>query len=233
MMPLRLAWVSLFSIAMGCLEAVVVIYIRIIYYPEGFGFPLKAMEPWVGKTEALREIATVIMLAAVGVLAGKSKAARLGWFLYAFAVWDIFYYVFLWLVTGWPPSLLTWDILFLLPLPWVGPVITPLIMASLMIAASRLMIKFDRLPGRVDWTLGTAGAGAVILSWVMDYSRYVKSVSREASVWIFGMDEAVFEGALSYIPVQFDWAVFSAGAALTAGALFIFGRRCYSGQLPQ
>ena len=34
----------LYAVAMGYLEAAVVVYLRAIYYPEGFSFPLKPMD---------------------------------------------------------------------------------------------------------------------------------------------------------------------------------------------
>jgi hypothetical protein len=50
-------------------------------------------------------------------------------------VWDIFYYVWLKVLLDWPASLLTPDILFLIPLPWWGPVIAPVLIALLMTGA--------------------------------------------------------------------------------------------------
>ena len=73
------------------------------------------------------------MLAAVGMLAGRTRHARVGYTAIAFGVWDIVYYVFLRLIGGWPRSLLDWDVLFLLPLPWWGPVLAPVFIAMLMI----------------------------------------------------------------------------------------------------
>jgi hypothetical protein len=92
--------VSLFSIAMGLFESAVVIYMREILYPEGFGFPLSPVQPDMMLTELLREGATIIMLLGIGFLAGRNTSERFAWFLYSFAIWDIFYYVFLRLLTG-------------------------------------------------------------------------------------------------------------------------------------
>jgi len=96
----NLAILSLFAIAMGLLESAVVIYLRDILYPGGFDFPLNPVRPDLVWTEMLRELSTLVMLLAVGILAGRNTAERFGWFLYSFAVWDIFYYVFLWVLVG-------------------------------------------------------------------------------------------------------------------------------------
>ena len=114
-----LFWVAIFSIAMGYLESAVVIYIREIYYPEGFSFPLKVLDNHILVTELLREAATLIMLIGIGVVAGKTPIERFGLFIYSFGWWDIFYYIFLKALVGWPESLLTWDILFMVPTTWV------------------------------------------------------------------------------------------------------------------
>ena len=37
----KMLWVSVFGITIGYFEAAVVVYLRAIYYPEGFAFPLK------------------------------------------------------------------------------------------------------------------------------------------------------------------------------------------------
>ncbi len=84
-----------FSIAMGALEAIVVVYLREIYYPQGFEFPLILLSPKIFFVECLRELSTIVMLIMVGVIAGKNSLQRFSYFLFAFAVWDIFYYVWL------------------------------------------------------------------------------------------------------------------------------------------
>jgi hypothetical protein len=100
---------------MGFLEAIVVVYLRQLYFPEGFDFPLNPIPPKILAIEWLREITTLVMLVSIGIIAGKNFLQRFSYFLYCFAVWDIFYYVALKLLLNWPPSLLTWDLLFLFP----------------------------------------------------------------------------------------------------------------------
>src|SRR5689334_23913292 len=99
------------------------------------------------------------MIAAVRTLAGRTWRRRAGYAAIAFGVWDIFYYVFLRLISGWPRALLDWDILFLLPLPWWGPVLAPVSIALVMILWGTLATQPDDAApqGRWVWTLGWAG----------------------------------------------------------------------------
>ena len=106
---------GIFSLAMGILEAIVVVYLRAIYYPQGFEFPLSSISPQMLYVEFLREIATIIMLVTLAAIAGKNSLQKLSYFLYSFAIWDISYYVWLKRLLNWPPSFLTWDLLFLIP----------------------------------------------------------------------------------------------------------------------
>lgn len=128
-----LAAVIIFSVAMAFWEASVVIYLRELYYPNGFVFPLRIMPANIYNIELVREAATIVMLAAIGWLSAKSFMSRFACFMIAFGIWDIFYYVFLKVTLNWPANILQWDILFLIPLPWVGPVLAPVIISFLLI----------------------------------------------------------------------------------------------------
>ncbi len=111
--------------AMAYLESAVVVYLRMLYYPEGFTVLLKSMPLSVYFIELSRETATIVMLVVVARLALRPFWLRLSAFLFLFAGWDIFYYLWLYLLIHWPPSLKTRDILFLIPLAWIGPVWSP------------------------------------------------------------------------------------------------------------
>ncbi|MBW1914198.1 MAG: hypothetical protein JRI86_04595, partial [Deltaproteobacteria bacterium] len=131
--------VIIFSIAFAWVESSVVVYLREIYFNGAFNFPLvinwvdggQAYDPLMG-IELGREAATIIMLGAMGCIAGKNRLQKFSFFIISFGIWDIFYYVWLKVMVNWPENLMTWDILFLLPLPWVGPVITPVLIALAM-----------------------------------------------------------------------------------------------------
>jgi len=211
--------VAVFSIAMGFLESAVVVYIREIYYPDGFAFPLKIMSEKIMITELLRELATLVMLAGIGILAGRSNLERFGFFIFSFGIWDIFYYVFLYALLGWPESLFTWDILFLLPTTWVGPVLAPCINALTMIVFGGLIWHYQSL-GKIkpikarEWILLILGSLIVIGAYVQDYVWFMR---KEFSLLeIFSPSDAtkLMEYALQYVPVDFSWWIFWAGQML-------------------
>jgi len=205
-----LVWVTVFSIAMAYVESAVVVYLRMIYYPNGFAFPLTSIRPDMAATEFFREAATMVMLASIGILAGKNSAQRFAWFLFSFGVWDIFYYVFLKLLLNWPESLLTWDILFLIPIPWVGPVVTPVIVALTMITLALLLMYFSRKPNIKEFGILGAGALLLLLSWMWDYSRYVLDKNTFSALWSLSKDD-LFSQAQQYMPQRFHWGLFMAG----------------------
>ncbi len=181
-----LAALLLFGVAFAYVEAAVVVYLRGHYDPircEAFGqragselFPmlelqhLKQAGPrythmlW---TELGRELATLVMLAAVGLVFAQNIRQWLAGFMIVFGVWDVFYYVFLKLLIDWPASLTTWDILFLLPVPWVGPVIAPALVALSMIAVG-VAILWRESQGRpirfgaLHW-VAIVGAGMMVI----------------------------------------------------------------------
>ena len=169
----RLFWTVLFGAAFGWVEAAVVVYLRRIYYPTGFAFPLHVLDTSLLVVELVREAATLVMLAAVGALAGRTRWQRFACFLVGFGVWDLAYYLGLKLALGWPPSLATWDILFLLPWPWVGPVYAPATAAVLMVVFGVLVARREEVagPGRADrwnWLLGAAGSLVLLATWLRD-----------------------------------------------------------------
>lgn len=142
--PARTRWlvVAAFAVAMAWLEAATVLYLRVLvdrvqpYQPNPL--PIRGD---LGPVELVREAATLVMLLTVGMLAGRTWQTRLGYSAIAFGVWDIFYYVFLKAMCDWPKSLFDWDILFLLPLPWWGPVLAPVSIAVLMILWGTLVTQ--------------------------------------------------------------------------------------------
>lgn len=225
MKKLRVAmWVSFFSIAMGILECIVVIYLRKIYYPEGFGFPLKSMDTEAIGVELLRELATIVMLLAVGVLAGNTRTKKFGWFIYAFAVWDLSYYLFLKLLIGWPDSLMTLDILFLIPCTWVGPVLAPVINSLVMIFLAWVIIADTRASGNItleplEWVLLIIGSVIVIISYTIDYLNYMNSIFSIFDLLNLSKAKQVMATASTYMPGRFPWEIYLTGVLLHFAAI--------------
>lgn len=148
----NLAFIMCFGVAFGYAEAAVVYYLRDLtnfhtnYVVSSYkvllnlGFitfvsPVHALliSNRITTIEIARETATIIMLIAVAYVAGKTRRQRVGAFLVSFACWDIMYYVFLKVLDNWPSSLMTKDIFFLIPVTWVGPVITPIVASAIML----------------------------------------------------------------------------------------------------
>jgi len=226
-----LSIITLFAIAMGLLESAVVIYLRDILYPGGFEFPLNPIRPDLLWTEVFRELATLVMLLGVGILAGRTLAERFAWFLFAFAIWDIFYYVFLWLLIGWPESLMTWDVLFLLPVTWTGPVISPLIVSSTMILFAMLIVwqkpesgsppyRESKIP-RLSWILLICGSLVLIIAFTWDYSGFVLEKMSFKDIWTLPKSQ-VHAMVHKYIPRRFNWLLFVLGELVILSGIYIF-----------
>ncbi len=169
----RVIWITIFSIAMAFVESAVVVYLRTIYYPDGFAFPLKEMTDDKLFVEILREIATIFMLLSVACLAGRNAWKRFAYFMMCFGIWDIFYYVWLKVLLDWPSSLLEWDLLFLIPLSWIGPVIAPVSISLLMIALSFFIVTDfhkdrDFRPSLLSIMLALAGAIIALYTFMYD-----------------------------------------------------------------
>jgi hypothetical protein len=169
----KIFWLTLFGITMGYFEAAVVVYLRAIYYPEGFALPLKPLTDYKIAVEVGREAASIFMLISAACLAGKKFWERFAYFMLSFGIWDILYYIWLKVLLDWPSSVWEWDVLFLIPLPWIGPVIAPVSIAVLMIVCSIMLISViqkggDFRPARLGYILGICGTLFVLYSFMYD-----------------------------------------------------------------
>jgi hypothetical protein len=142
-----LAVVAAWAVAFALVEAMVVVYLRKLltvqygldFTPADFHFPGAYL-----KYEQAREAATMVMLIAVGFLSGRTWSQRLAYWLFAFGVWDLFYYVWLYVYLRWPTSPRTRDLLFLIPGEWWGPVWQPVLASLVLIALAVLILAKTR-----------------------------------------------------------------------------------------
>ncbi|MEW6092706.1 MAG: hypothetical protein AB1531_01960 [Chloroflexota bacterium] len=203
----RLGIASLYAIGMAWVESAVVVYLRVMigrvdpYQTDPL--PITAGLGWI---EVGREAATLLMLWTVGWLAGQTWRGRAGYALLAFGVWDIFYYVFLVPMSGWPQSLLDWDVLFLIPLPWWGPVLAPVLTSLLLILGGTLAAAGEQFqkpawPRGWAWLLSVTGAGLALYTFLAEAIRALPG------------GEAAVRQAL---PVSFNWPLFGLALALMA-----------------
>jgi hypothetical protein len=223
---LRAAWdrwsfVSLFAIAFAWVEAAVVFYLRTLVgrIDPHQSNPLPVgSNPDLGPVEIAREAATMIMLFTVGWLGGRTWRSRLGYVLVAFGVWDIFYYAFLRAMTGWPRSVMDWDVLFLIPLPWWGPVLAPTLIAALMIVGGTLVAQFDS-PEHPLWP----ARGSIAVS----------AIGMVLALYVFMADalRVVHQGEQALrdlLPTEFNWPLFLLALPMMAAPLWALCQRLRS-----
>jgi len=232
-MQKKIVLLTIFSIAMGFLEAIVVVYLRQLYYPEGFGFPLKEVI-WGGLfLEYLREILTIVMLLTISALAGRLTSERFSYFLYCFGVWDIFYYVGLKVFLNWPSSLFTWDVLFLIPVVWIAPVLAPISCATTMIIVSVFMLYYQ-IKGYLvrfkllEWALILLGALFIFIAFIWDYSKIIIQGGFFKRFLSLATDLHFQSIVTSYVPITYNWPLFVLGEFLVFCSLVVFVRRMKS-----
>jgi hypothetical protein len=149
------------------------------------------------------------MLLTLGMVAGRTWRARWGYAAVAFGIWDILYYVFLRMMSGWPRSLLDWDVLFLLPLPWWGPVLAPVTIALLMIvwgtiaSQSRERILPAAITSKV-WCLSAIGIALALYIFMADSLRQLDQLKN---------------GMAYVLPTTFNWPMFCGALMLMATPL--------------
>lgn len=226
----QLWWALLFALSMAFFESAVVVYLREIYYPEGFAFPLESIDADIALTEILREAFSMLMIVAVAVLAGKTALQRFGYFLMIFAVWDIFYYVFLKLLLDWPASPLTQDVLFLIPLTWTGPVIAPVINSLMMMLLGWVLVRAVIVRGHavvkpLAWVLLIGGSVMVMMAYMQEYMVHMTG---EFTLWqLFTTPKApaLMEKAAGFVPNSFPWLLYSSGVAMHLAAVILTARQ--------
>jgi hypothetical protein len=199
--------VVFYAMAMAWVESAVAYYLRTMmdhidpYHP----YPLHLVKG-ISHAELVREVATLVMLFMVGWLSAANWRSRLAYSLIAFGVWDIFYYIFLKVMCGWPHSVFNWDLLFLIPLPWWGPVLAPCCIAMLMILGGTLVTQFSRSgvrlwPGVLTWIICFGGAAVALYVFMADAIRVAPQGG---------------EAVRNVLPKSFHWPLFLGALSLMA-----------------
>ena len=177
-------------------EAAVVIYLRQLLHVEGSNITLSSIPRGIFTVEIVREFTTLVMLISVGVLAGNRPMGRFGSFIIAFGAWDIFYYVFLSIFHGWPQSFLDWDLLFLIPVPWMAPVLAPVLVSCGLIFSGYWLLIREQQKKRIVVSLS---------DWI------IEAVATVLILYSFTNNNGV------NTPEVFSWIIFLAGLALGVG----------------
>jgi hypothetical protein len=204
-----------FAIGMAWVEAATVYYLRVMVDRvtpyQANPLPIRGV---LGEVELVREAATLIMLSTLGALAGWTWRTRAAYTAIAFGVWDLFYYLFLKVISDWPTSLFDWDILFLIPLPWWGPVLAPVCIALLMIVCGTLVSARGNGPApsipSTAWSLNGVGVALALYVFMADSIRAVPQ----------GLD-----ATRMVLPQVFNWPMFVVAFALMAAPVAYVLRR--------
>jgi hypothetical protein len=220
---------GLFGVSFAYVEAAVVVYLRALYEPLHHRlhpdrgpddlFPVIRLDQLAAEgpamrrrldIELVRELATLVMLAAVGLAVGRGRRDTFSAFLVAFGVWDIAFYAFLKILIDWPATFWTWDLLFLLPLPWTAPVIAPMIVALSMIVSGVTVLAFEAA-GRplrlspLEWAAVVLGGLILVVAFCWDHRN-------------------IIAGGL---PQPFHWPLFWTGEAIGVGGFLCGLRRAW------
>jgi len=184
---------TIFGIAFGYIEGAAAHYLRVYLYPTGFGNTLK-IDLHSFLIEIGREFSTLVVLWCVAMLTRGSFSIKFSNFVFIFAIWDIVYYVALYIFEKWPTCLLDWDVLFLIPIPWFAPVIVPITISLIgiigcfvvrFIHAGKEKIRAGFLTSILLWS-------ALIL-WLVSFLRHSPS---------------------EHFPAYYDWELFFHGIFL-------------------
>jgi hypothetical protein len=195
-----------YAIAMALLEAAVVVYMRRLYYPANPMelFPLHFLDVYDPILELSREVATIVMILSVAMLAERRSPTRcFAAFVYVFGVWDLFYYVWLKVLIDWPRQWLEWDVLFLIPAVWLGPWICPVAIAILLITWGSWTLLSQR-----ETTFTTSSSAMFVCGAGLGLITFMQPAIAHGS-----------DALSSYVPGPFGWWLFLTSYLLMAAGL--------------
>ncbi len=207
--PPRLLCVTIFATAMGFLEAICVVYLRGNLFSPGTDTTEIVAQLGRFGIEHIREACTIVMLLTVAWVAAFNFQTRTAMFFLMFGVWDITYYIGLRVFTGWPGSILEWDCLFLMPVPWFGPVLAPVLISLFMVVSCILVIRREAAGSRLRMTLPVLAL--VGLGFGLWYWSFVKD------------SDTIMAGG--YPGVVYSWPLFLVGMTLAVFGVFMAARR--------
>ncbi len=187
-------------ISLAYIESAIVVYLREIYYPDGFHFPIIIIDNHIALIEIGREAFTIIILWVSSLLSANQFKERFAIFIFNFGIWDIFYYIWLKIFINWPMEWLEWDILFLIPVPWASPWAAPVIISIGFILAAYLVLKYPerftkRIFNKVEWVLEIFSVGLILWSFLWQSIHVLnEGIPQYYPWWLFilGMTLGVF-----------------------------------------
>jgi hypothetical protein len=194
--------VAIFAITMAYIESAVVVYLqRALAIDPDHLFPLREgnLAGNLIAIEVGREFATLVMMAGIGYVLGRRWQDRLAWTAVAFGVWDLMYYFWLWVFIGWPHSPETWDVLFLIPLPWASPVWAPAAVSVALIGFG-LAAAYRSASGHTP-RVGQVGLAGAVAGGVLVVASFLANAP------------ALLGGG---VPGPFPWPLFAAGMGLAS-----------------
>jgi len=164
-----IVWLTVYAIAMAQVEAAVVIRLRTIYHGDDplTVFPLAFLSDLDLFIELTREFATVLMILSVSLLQSRRGVYAFAAFVYVFGLWDLAYYAWLKILLGWPTQWLEWDVLFLIPWPWLGPWIAPVLVSMLFVAGGGRLLSSPARFTRLALAAFVAGAALVVTAFLL------------------------------------------------------------------
>jgi len=224
---------AIFGIAMGLLEAAVVVYPRQLYYPEGLSLPLKAASPRILTVESLRELATIVMLITVGVATGQNGIESFAYFLYI--VW-ILGHLLLRLLKGVPGlACINSDLgcaVFSFRCLGFSPVLAPVICSLTMILFGCITVLLQQKGKNVkirtiDWTFIISGAVVILYSFIRDYVAFLMSEGLPVNIWALANDPNFQQIISKFVPTHYNWYLFFAGEVLIILGMTLTFRRAH------
>ena len=201
----RLFGVFLFACAMGLLEAICVVYLRRLIVPEGTDPTLPTIPLGSFHIEHIREACTMVMLLTVAWMTAPNWRSRTAHFFFMFGVWDIVYYVGLKWLAHWPASWLQWDCLFLLPKPWYGPVLAPVLISAYFMVGCCLLLAQENSQTKGRPSL--PGLALQLPGFLVWY-------------WSFVKDSDLIQ-ARGYTGISYSWPLFAAGLIIAGVGLWL------------